>query len=231
MPCLGASYQYLQHKFYGEIQLSQNYHQILFLNKSSVLWLVFTWYVLFQKKKKDVKIIWWVKYHFICCSKVNCTILQVKFYFHYPTEEVKPVIKSSQTTPSFKTNVNQNNNISKATISMDSLRVDHVDSPHTSNSLHVGHNTRSRHSTPQSLQDPSVDIRHTSSSSRHNRLLKVSPSGDRKGLLVSNPSGSGSGEQISDSLSTASDEDFSDTDTDDEWEGCDVTEVWFHIYQ
>ena len=154
-------------------------------------------------------------------------MFQVKFYFQYPVEEIseKPVIKSSQTTPSFNTNGNQNNNISKATMSMDSLRVDSVAQPPNLNSQ-VGHSARSQqHLKPQTLQQQQgVSVRHLSGGSRHNRPVKVSPSGDRRGLVV--PKSSGSGDQISDSLSTGSDEeDFSDTESDDEWEGCDVTEV------
>ena len=145
-------------------------------------------------------------------------LFQVKFFFQYPTDELeKPGMKSSQTTPSFKTNGNYN--ITKTKGSMDSLRVDTI-SP--------GPSASSNHKMRSQNQSNHDHVRRVpSSSTRHNRPLKVSPGGDRKGLVVPNQKGSGGslGEQISDSLSTASDEDFSDTDTDDEWEGCEVTEV------
>ena len=145
-------------------------------------------------------------------------------------------MKASQTTPSFKTN--GNHNITKTIGSMDSLRVDTLSPvPSNSSSNSKGHKTpRSHHNqtSPSASAPGSLDIRRVpSSGNRHNRPPKVSPAGDRKGLIVpahgtrgNGVGGASSGEHISDSLSTASDdEDFSDTDTDDEWEGCDVTEV------
>ena len=143
-------------------------------------------------------------------------------------------MKVSQTTPSFQTN--GNHNITKTIGSMDSLRVDTISPiPTSANSNSRGHRNRSHHNqtSPSANHNHvgSLDVRRVpSSSSRHNRPVKVSPAGDRKGLVVPGQRGNGGalGEQhlhISDSLSTASDEDFSDTDTDDEWEGCDVTEV------
>lgn len=159
-------------------------------------------------------------------NKIYDKNFKVKFFFHYPTDEIseKPGLKSSQTTPSFKTNGNQNDISKSIGVSMDSLRVDSIGHAPSSNST-IGTNSRSP--VHQSHSDTSVDIRRQlSSSSRHNRNLNISPSGDRKGYLVpSTGSGGAGGEHISDSVSTASDEDFSDTDTDDEWRGCETTEV------
>lgn len=164
-------------------------------------------------------------------NKIYDKNFRVKFYFQYPTEEEvieKPGMKSSQTTPSFKTNGNQNNIAKSIGVSMDSLRVDGISHPASSHSV-SGHSVRSPFSEPH-VDSANTDMRRPhGSSSRHtgNRIVKISPSIDRKGLLVPNISGSSSerGEHISDSVSTASDEDFSDTETEDEWEGCDVTVV------
>lgn len=170
-------------------------------------------------------------------NKIYDKDFKVKFFFQVAIDELeKPGMKASQTTPSFKTNGNHNN-ITKTIGSMDSLRVDTISPvPTSASSNSRGHRThRSHHNQTSPSSNPdhigSLDIRRvpsSSSSSRHNRIGKVSPAGDRKGLIVPSQIGNGGviGEQhISDSLSTASDDDFSDTDTDNEWEGCDVTAV------
>lgn len=147
----------------------------------------------------------------------------MKFYFQYPTDEndsEKPVMKLSQTTPSFKTNGNQNNITTSKGVSMDSLKI-HSDKPSSDFKTEVS-------LALPSLQDHcSLEVRRQPAS-RQNRYLKISPQMvDRKALLTPHSKGSGEshGEHTSDSLSTVSDEDFSDTDTDDEWNGCEVTEV------